>query len=124
MDTCAVLTVVPCYRSKCFVPAPPMEVRADGTRLTSFRASLAKFAGCGAVEPGTPTWNGAVAKALATARAAISSGGGQSSGGSMSLTTDDSLYGTDPNTARLSQRMSVGEFNELAAAAGIAVRAE
>ena len=32
---------------------------------------------------------------------------------------DDSLYGTDPNTARLSRRLSVAEFNAIAESAGI-----
>ena len=45
MTTCAVLSVVACYTPRHFVPAPPVEIRPDGTRLTSFRPSLAAFAG-------------------------------------------------------------------------------
>ena len=125
-DTCAVLAVVSCYRSANFVAAPPMEVRPDGTRLTSFRASLAKFAqisGSSAPEPGTPAWNRAVAKALATAREAISAGSDERTTSPPPAAPDDHLFGTDKTTSRLSKRMSAAEFDSLAEAAGLSVRA-
>jgi len=122
---CAVLAVVPCYRPKHFVPAPPMEVRGDGTRLTSFRASLASFAGLAAngPEPGSAEWNGAVARALAARRKEIASGPSTSNGGEAAAPADDSLYGTSPSCARLSRRMTAAEFDAVATQAGLAVRA-
>ena len=114
---CAVLAVVPCYASRDFVPAPPMERRADGTSLTSFRASLAAFAGLPpSVEPGTTEWNAAVAKALKAQRESIAASGGALPSLERS---DDSLYGTDGSTARLSRRLSADEFNAAAALAGL-----
>mmetsp|Transcript_42836 Transcript_42836/g.99188 ORF Transcript_42836/g.99188 Transcript_42836/m.99188 type:complete len:295 (-) Transcript_42836:116-1000(-) len=118
---CAVLAVVPCYKAKHFVPAPPMEIRVDGTRLTSFRASLAAFAALPFdAEPGSAKWNGAVADTLAKHRQEVASGKGKSCEGSVTL--DDSLYGTSPGCARLSRRMTVAEFNARAEEAGIALR--
>lgn len=114
-DECAVLAVVPCFRSRHFVPAPPVEARADGTRLTSFRRSLAAFAGLDAerVAPGTAEWDGAVGRALAAHRSALAETG----------TADEALYGTDKATARLSRRLTADEFNEAARAAGLELRA-
>jgi len=128
-ESCAVLAVVPCYRPKHFVPAPPMEVREDGTRLTSFRTSLAAFAGlkAGEAEPGTAAWNGAVAAALAAARASISSPQmlrSHLASSEAAAAADDDLFGTDPTTARISTRLSVDDFNALAEKAGLALRAE
>ena len=126
-DTCAVLAVVACYRSAHFVPAPPMEVRVDGTRLTSFRASLASFAGLGTdgtgAEPGSTAWNCAVSKALAAAREQIRQAGGAPAPAALPSPLD-CLYGTDKHTARLSTRMTAAQFNSLAHAAGVSVRAE
>ena len=121
---CAVLAVVPCYASRDFVPAPPMERRADGTHLTSFRASLSAFAGLPlGVEPGTAKWNEAVARALKAQRDAIAtSGGSLPSGVGLSFRSDDRLYGTDKDTARLSRRLSADEFNAVAASAGLTLR--
>ena len=164
---CAVLSVVPCYTSQNFFPAPPMEVsaqssagirksprlllfllasahtawttllttaalllrcppllaqtRADGTRLTSFQASLAAFAGNTRSEPGSAEWNAAVAKALKKEREAIAASSGKKvkSPADHSEPRDDRLYGTDPSTARLSRRLSVAEFNAMAESAGI-----
>lgn len=119
---CAVLAVVPCYKSKHFVPAPPVEVRPDGTRLTSFRASLAAFAGLPSTEePGSAVWNGAVANALAKCREEIA--GGKARSEVRIESGDDSLYGTSPACARLSRRMTADEFNAFAVEAGLALRA-
>jgi hypothetical protein len=118
---CAVLSVVPCYQSASFVPAPAMEERPDGTKLTSFRASLAAFAGIKDAAPGSAEWNCAVAKALAVQREAIANGKG-SAPATKAAPKDDSLYGTDPNTCRLSRRLSPEEFNAMCAAAGISLR--
>eukprot|EP00930_Biecheleria_cincta_P059621 TRINITY_DN45330_c0_g1_i1.p1 TRINITY_DN45330_c0_g1~~TRINITY_DN45330_c0_g1_i1.p1 ORF type:complete len:295 (-),score=48.25 TRINITY_DN45330_c0_g1_i1:187-1071(-) len=120
---CAVLAVVPCYKSKHFVPAPPVEVRPDGTRLTSFRASLTAFAGLASTgqEPGSAEWNRAVASALAKCREEIASGKANSE--EVNGIRDDSLYGTSPACARLSRRMTAAEFNALAAEAGLALQA-
>ena len=119
----AVLAVVACYRSGCFVAAPPVEVRPDGTRLTSFRSSLAKFASIGSGgEPGTPAWNDAVAAALTAARAQQAKGAPTSP----VLPTHqaaDSLYATDSHTARISRRMTAAEFDAIAAEAGLGLRA-
>lgn len=119
---CAVLSVVPCYQSANFVPAPPMEVRPDGTKLTSFRASLAAFAGIDGAEPGSAEWNAAVATALAAQREAISKGKGSGGATASSQPKDDSLYGTDPNTCRLSRRLTADEFNEICEASGLSLR--
>ena len=121
---CAVLSVVPCYQPAHFVPAPPMEARQDGTKLTSFRASLAAFAGIKDAEPGSAEWNGAVAKALAVERESIAGKAGSSGSGSSCLLVeqgdrDDRLYGTDPSTCRLSRRLSAEEFNEACKAANL-----
>lgn len=114
---CAVLAVVPCYASRHFVAAPPMERRTDGTSLTSFRASLAAFAGLPpSAEPGTGEWNAAVAKALKAQRESIAASGGALPALARS---DDSLYGTDCSTARLSRRLSAAEFNAVATLAGL-----
>mmetsp|Transcript_81766 Transcript_81766/g.226498 ORF Transcript_81766/g.226498 Transcript_81766/m.226498 type:complete len:295 (-) Transcript_81766:147-1031(-) len=123
MRSCAVLAVVPCYRPKHFVPAPAMEVRGDGTRLTSFRTSLAAFAGLPSPgpEPGTAEWNSAVAGALSKARKEIASG--SAAAREEAGPADDSLYGTSPACTRLSRRMTAAEFNALAADAGLSVRA-
>lgn len=99
-----------------------MEERPDGTKLTSFRASLAAFAGLlPSAEPGSAEWNAAVASALARAREGRESEVHAKLGGGALL--DDSLYGTTPAMARLSRRMTVAEFNAVADAAGIAARA-
>lgn len=121
---CAVLAVVPCYHNRSFVAAPPVEVRPDGTRLTSFRKSLATFAGLdpASAEPGTPAWNGAVASALEKHRAVTSIGGPAPEAVPPNL-RDDGLYGTDPQTARLSRRLSANEFDAMAEKAGLALRA-
>ena len=37
---------------------------------------------------------------------------------------DDSLYGTDPNTCRLSRRLSPEDFNAICVTAGISLRCE
>lgn len=114
----AVLCVVSCYCSGHFVAAPPMEVRTDGTRLTSFRASLAKFSAMADdIEPGTPEWNRTVAVALAQAREK------KPLAAEPVNARDDSLYATDKNTARLSRRMTVAEFNDIATEAGMTLRA-
>lgn len=127
---CAVLAVVPCFKSRHFVPAPPIETRPDGTRLTSFRASLAAFAGLDAdsTPPGTPEWNGAVAKALAKRREALAASDAPASPkGAEDFfplpVADDCLYGTDKATARLSRRLTVEQFNEVAREARLALRA-
>jgi len=118
---CAVLSVVPCYHSASFYPAPPTETRPDGTRLTSFRASLAAFAGIrDGTAPGSDEWNSAVARALAVQREAIAKGGGMPAAVS-AAPRDDSLYGTDPNTCRLSRRLSPEEFNAMCVAAGVSL---
>ena len=124
-DTCAVLCVVPCYLPRHFVAAPIIERRLDGTKLTSFRASLAAFAELPqSAEPGTVGWNDAVADALAKAREKISPTKMRPSNEIPGfLPTDDSLYGTTPAMARLSRRMTPGEFNALAVEAGIEARA-
>ena len=100
-----------------------MEERPDGTKLTSFRASLAAFAGLPpSGEPGSAEWNAAVASALgARAREGRGTEARAKLGGGALL--DDSLYGTTPAMARLSRRMTVAEFNAVADAAGIAARA-
>jgi len=123
MRTCAVLAVVPCYRSKHFVPAPPMEVRGDGTRLTSFRASLAAFADLPkTAEPGSAEWNGSVARTLA-ARRAENAGKASREEGPADVIADDSLYGTSPACTRLSRRITAAEFNAVAKEAGLDLRA-
>ena len=121
---CAVLAVVPCYQARSFVAAPPVETRADGSRLTSFRASLATFAGLSATasEPGTSAWNGAVANALAAHRDLIASGRSPAPPPT-SADRDDSLYGTDMSTARISRRLTAAEFNAVAAKAALELRA-
>ena len=125
---CAVLAVVPCYQARSFVPAPPVETRADGTRLTSFRASLAAFAGldAAAVAPGSQSWNDAVGRALAAKRAAIAAAppapAADAQGRLPVGVPDDALYGTDRATARLSRRLTAAEFNNMAKAAGIRMR--
>lgn len=118
---CAVLSVVPCYQSANFVPAPPVEVRPDGTKLTSFRDSLAAFAGIkGGTAPGSDEWNSAVAKALAVQREAIANGKGNAPAPN-GASRDDSLYGTDPNTCRLSRRLSAEDFNAMCVTAGVSL---
>ena len=102
---------------------PPLlaQTRADGTRLTSFQASLAAFAGNTRSEPGSAEWNAAVAKALKKEREAIAASSGKKvkTPADHSEPRDDRLYGTDPSTARLSRRLSVAEFNAMAESAGI-----
>jgi hypothetical protein len=125
-DTCAVLAVVPCFHSKHFVPAPSVEIREDGTRLTSFRASLAAFAGlktgASTPEPGTSAWNEAVENAISVAREHTAS---EAPDTSLHVANEgDTLYGTTSQMARISRRLSTAEFNDLAREAGLTLRAE
>jgi len=137
-NECAVLAVVPCYQSKNFVAAPPVEVRGDGTRLTSFRGSLASFAGLpSSASPSDSSWNGAVAGMLAIQRgliaggamAKIASGAVGAAGLPLPASSsapgdkDDALYGTDKSMARLSRRLTPMQFNAMAATAGLSLRA-
>jgi len=124
----AVLAVVSSYRSSCFVAAPPMQTRADGTRLTSFRQSLGAFASIGqGVEPGTKGWNDGVAKALTDERnrqeALPPSASPLPSSSAPAAAPNDSLYGTNPQTTRLSRRMSAAEFDAICDDAGLTLRA-
>ena len=127
-DTIAVLAVVACYESAQFVAAPPAEVRRDGTRLTSFQSSLARFAGLdlrgSQCEPGSREWNAAVAKALDSARQQCKA---QQHSPKPSrreaMSADDSLYGTTGKIARLSRRLTASEFNSIARDAGLSIRA-
>lgn len=95
--SCAVLSVVAAYNSCRFVEAPPFEVREDGTRVTSFRKSLALFAGIEESVLGTPQWNGAVSAALARASAMLPA------------QAERTLYASTTEIGRLSSRISVEE---------------
>ena len=110
---CAVLSVVPCYQSPNSVPAPPMEVPRRhrvyvlprvARRLRGHRRGRAQFS---RVNRDT---------ALAAQRGHLQ---GQERGRRChSQPKDDSLYGTDPNTCRLSRRLTADEFNEICDASG------
>lgn len=105
--SCAVLSVVSAYHSCRYVEAPPFEVREDGTRVTSFRKSLALFAGIKESALGSPQWNDAVGAALARAS-------------SMLLTNAEStLYASTTDVGRLSSRISVEEACGLYRCAGL-----
>ncbi|KAL7548261.1 hypothetical protein ACHAWF_011555 [Thalassiosira exigua] len=125
-DECAVLAVVACYEPRAFVEAPPYLVRDDGTRVTSFRESLAAFAGMDAgtaARPGSLAWNEAVANALEEARAAIVDGGVVRRDGPVgSQKKDDRLYGTSKFCFRLSRRIDANEFNAIARRAGLTLQ--
>eukprot|EP00978_Attheya_sp_CCMP212_P043434 scaffold283474_cov63-Attheya_sp.AAC.2 len=127
------LAVVPCLFSQThFYPAPHHRLREDGSRLYSFQSSLAKFAGIHEneqnyiAEPGSAEWNLAVAKALAKVRstnALKKQQEGETSTPPHSSPMNVDLYGSDKTMSRLSRRMSVEEFNEVASKAGISLRA-
>jgi len=75
LKQCAVMAVVSCYRLSTFVAAPPKEIRQDGTRLTSFKESLQKFANISSKNdvnecpaPGSDEWNRQVAEVLMETR--------------------------------------------------------
>ena len=75
-------------------------------------------------QPGSTEWNHDVAKALAKVRSTNAlkkpQEGGTSSPPHSSATNID-LYGSDKTMSRLSSRMSVEEFNEVASKAGISL---
>jgi hypothetical protein len=137
----AVLAVVAVrHLQHSFVAAPPIEIRPDGTRVTSFHGSLAKFAGLipdggdasvadtsPLPEPTKNEWRKAVSGALATARKQLSAQKllNQSANGSATtqqhVTNDDSIYATNKTQHRLSRRLTPTEFSRLAQEAGIAL---
>jgi len=141
INQCAVMAVVSCYTLSTFVAAPAKEIREDGTRVTSFRESLQKFANIKndentSVSPGSEEWNRHVAEALWKARTTITSlpsdhdqqqqqkySATMNMGGITSSPHDKDLYGTDKNCSRISQRMTVEEFNAFATEAGLKMRA-
>ncbi|KAJ8600024.1 hypothetical protein CTAYLR_001883 [Chrysophaeum taylorii] len=105
-ETCAVLSVVAAYRGRRFVAAPPFEIRSDGTRVTSFRRSLAIFSGIDQAVPGSSSWNQAVAAALVRANAELPA-------------DSEALYATNRVQNRLSTRLSVEEIRVLFSRAGL-----
>jgi hypothetical protein len=135
----AVLTVVAVrHLQDSFVAAPPIEIRPDGTRVTSFHGSLSKFAGLipargdasivdasSLPDPTTNEWRKAVSGALATARQQLLTQklSNQSANGNTTaqqhVTKDDSIYATDKTQYRLSRRLTPTEFSSLVQEAGI-----
>mmetsp|Transcript_15324 Transcript_15324/g.21352 ORF Transcript_15324/g.21352 Transcript_15324/m.21352 type:complete len:301 (+) Transcript_15324:206-1108(+) len=139
INQCAVMAVVSCYTLSTFMAAPAKEIREDGTHLTSFRESLQKFANIkndeDSVSPGSEEWNRHVAQALWKARTTTTNltadydqqqktySATDNAEGITSGPHDKDLYGTDKNCSRISQRMTVEEFNVIAAEAGLKMRA-
>merc|ERR1712154_273655 len=74
---CGIMAVVGTFKSCSFLPAPPYKTRADCTRVTTFRESMAKFANIAditAVPPSSAAWNAAVGHALNATSSAVESG--------------------------------------------------
>eukprot|EP00971_Amphidinium_carterae_P209645 4158658-Amphidinium_carterae.1 len=75
LSEAAILAVISVRQGSRFVEAPTIEQRPDGTRLTSFVASLARLAGIDAtIQPASPEWNKGVALALNAEDVALSQG--------------------------------------------------
>uniref|UniRef100_A0A7S1V7A6 Uncharacterized protein n=1 Tax=Grammatophora oceanica TaxID=210454 RepID=A0A7S1V7A6_9STRA len=131
-EEACVLSVVSCYHdTRHFHPAP-FVTRSDGSRLTSFRSSLATFAGVptddssNSIQPGSKEWNDCVAKALQEFRRKQEE---QHQAPSTTAVTNihnattNNLYGSDKFTCRLSRRMTVEEFNHICETAGVDLQA-
>mmetsp|Transcript_60497 Transcript_60497/g.112318 ORF Transcript_60497/g.112318 Transcript_60497/m.112318 type:complete len:298 (+) Transcript_60497:63-956(+) len=124
----AILAVISVRQGLRFVEAPAIEERSDGTRLTSFVGSLARFAGIDtdSIRPASPEWNAAVAAALQKADVSLSKSSGDSwfSFGSSRAPGIDDIYATssEQHSIRLSAvPLSVNEFNRYAREAQLGI---
>jgi len=106
MDECAVLAVVSVvWRGPTFVENPVLYIKPDGTEVTNFHEGIAKWAETSDALRGTPAYFQAIHKKIDLCEELFK--------------FTKPVYGTDVNTARFNQQMSMDNFLALAARAGI-----
>jgi len=106
MDECAVLAVVSVvWRGPTFVENPVLYIKPDGTEVTNFHEGIAKWAETSDTLRGTPAYFQAIHKKIDLCEELFK--------------FTKPVYGTDVNTARFNQQMSMDNFLALAARAGI-----
>jgi hypothetical protein len=113
-----ILTVVSTWRSCHFVPSPVLYTKSDGTRVTDFPNSLARFAGVtDQLRSEKPdAYNGAVESAV---RAAVAATAGCTTASPLPAPVDPAWYGSSKGIKRMIQPYTACEFSELSARAQV-----
>eukprot|EP00931_Biecheleriopsis_adriatica_P059923 TRINITY_DN35931_c0_g1_i1.p1 TRINITY_DN35931_c0_g1~~TRINITY_DN35931_c0_g1_i1.p1 ORF type:complete len:297 (+),score=55.51 TRINITY_DN35931_c0_g1_i1:69-959(+) len=123
---CGIMAVVGTFKACSFLAAPPYETRSDCTRVTTFRASMAKFAritNISTVPPSSAEWNAAVGQALNATSPAVEHACKQPVPLESMHPSEAKagLYGT-PSTPRLSKAIGAAEVRRIADMIGISLQ--